>query len=168
MKKSKGVRVMYLAAFVGLSTVLMQPHPTYAGEPRSYPMTCRAGGGMQAQLVMLDNGSAALTIRFKKGTAGASAGQCAWIDRGMRSNEPNELKLYVEHVKSMRMSCARAVCRYVGSRDRHLDYLMNAVVKGEPFQVHVYNIANLTGGGFLGKLKKALQGTGFRVTRVGP
>lgn len=167
------IRVFLLALSAALCALTVQSASAAITEPQSYPMACRAGGGMQAQLTMLDHGTAALIIRFKKGTAGAGVrapgpGECTWLDRGMRPNEPDVLKLYVANAKAIKVNCVRVMCSYVGSANRHLDYLMHAVVGGQPFQVHVYNIENLSNLGMIGVVKRALQGNGFRVTRVGP
>ncbi len=140
--------------------------------PRSYPMTCRGGGQMRSRVIMHKNGRATLAIRFQKGTAGAgtrapSAGQCTWIDRGMRPGEPRVLKLWISNVASIKFYCRQGRCRFAGSTNRNLNYLMKAVQNGSPFQVHAYNIDNMSNQG-ISRIIKRLLGKGFRVTRVGP
>src|SRR4051812_45331799 len=66
----------------------------------TYPLICR--GGTNIVLSSTTNGpygELALYTYFAASTARASdsmpAGTCAWLDRGMRSNEPSTLAQYV-------------------------------------------------------------------------
>ena len=75
------------------------------GEPVSYPMTCLAGGNYQFTLNVTDSHITAL-IRFEKGTSGVGKnfeniaalqpGHCAWLDRGVRGDEPEVIRHTVE------------------------------------------------------------------------
>lgn len=55
---------------------------------RSYPMTCRGGGGLSA----IGVGTTDVQIRFQPGRGPASSGlvpgQCTWSDRALRPGEP--------------------------------------------------------------------------------
>lgn len=87
---------------------------------RSYQLICKSGGGMVA--TMKSNGTIAL--RFAAGTeAGvAQPGQCTWVDRGFREGEPNVLSLASDRQGTM--------------------YLLNHMLSGDRFYVHVYNDNN--------------------------
>jgi len=87
---------------------------------KSYPVVCKGGGNMMAEV----SAGNTVRVRFDPGRQGAGsnppgAGQCAWLDRGFRSGEPNIL--------------------LVQGNGRHADYVIDAVRKGETFYAHIYN-----------------------------
>lgn len=85
----------------------------------SYPMVCRGGGGMSAQLYA----GGTTYLYFAPASQGASVappghGQCTWLDRALRSSEPTVL-----------LSNDPAGARY----------LVENMIGGGTFYVHVYN-----------------------------
>lgn len=97
----------------------------------SFPMVCRGGGGMRAEIFA--NG--AMRIFFTPAAQAANIappqpGQCIWLDRTFRPGEPPVLL--------STFGAARV--------------LLDAMVAGGPFNVHVFN--NNQGA--------------MQVTRVGP
>jgi hypothetical protein len=70
--------------------------PVHAAQ--SFPLLCRGGGTMQFRS-HAGNGAGTFNILglfFNKGTRpaglGLAPGQCSWLDRGMRGNEPDILQ----------------------------------------------------------------------------
>ena len=91
-----------------------------AAAQTSYPVVCKGDGNMMAEV------SAGNTVRgrFEPARAGASdappaVGECAWLDRGFRSGEPNNL--------------------LVQGNGHHANYLLDAVRTAGTFQAHVHN-----------------------------
>jgi hypothetical protein len=87
---------------------------------KSYPVVCNAGGNMMAEV----SSGNTVRVRFDPGRRGAgstppNAGECAWLDRGFRSGEPNIL--------------------LTKGNGRHADYIISAVRKGETFYAHIRN-----------------------------
>ena len=68
--------------------------------------------------------NATISLRFSPGgEAGVvQAGQCTWVDRGFREGEPNVLSL-------------------AGDREGTA-YLLDGMLSGDRFYVHVYNDSN--------------------------
>lgn len=69
-----------------------------AAPPPSYPVMCTGGGNMYFQVSTMPgrNPTAHVTIWFVRGTSAASQqpprkGECTWLDRGMRGDEPRTL-----------------------------------------------------------------------------
>jgi hypothetical protein len=62
---------------------------------QTYPIQCRGGGMSHIGLQVFPNGQNRLTVGFKHGTKpaaqGLAPGECAWLDRGMRADEPQSL-----------------------------------------------------------------------------
>jgi hypothetical protein len=86
----------------------------------SYPMICHAGGAMRATI----SSGGTVRVNFNPTSDAASTtppgpGQCGWLDRGFRTGEPRVLK-------------------YTGGLDG-IHYLVDGVVGGGNFYVHVYN-----------------------------
>lgn len=103
-----------------LSVLAWTSAPAPAPAQTSYPLMCRGGGGMSA------NVTAAGTIRlqFQPGAAAASAtppgpGVCTWLDRGFRPGEPAVLAL--------------------DGDPSGLRYLVDGMLGGGTFYAHVYN-----------------------------
>lgn len=69
------------------STLFFTPN---AFSQRSYTLACRPGSGMQIYQRQTTN---SLHVNFKRGAQasvdGLDAGTCAWLDRGVSTNEPN-------------------------------------------------------------------------------
>jgi hypothetical protein len=109
---------------VTLGTFALALATAFAASPataqKSYPVVCRGGGNMMAEV----SAGNTVRVRFEPARAGASdappaAGECAWLDRGFRSGEPNNL--------------------LVRGNGRHADYLLDAVRNASTFQAHVHN-----------------------------
>ena len=115
-----------------------------AAAQTSYVMTCRGGGDMVAVAGQrVSNPHVFVEITFKPGTAGAGTqapapGECTWIDRGLRSGEPNKI-LFDDFGVSWSQTICRAGSCQVNTPSAPATNLINWVRGGQPFQVHVYN-----------------------------
>jgi len=114
-----GENQMKTLASLGMAVGLLSIASAAAfGQPGGYPMVCRGGGAMKAEIF-----AGAIVVRFEPtdvgvGVAPPSPGQCGWLDRGYRPGEP-------------------AVLQYVGNPDG-VRYLVDGVLRGGNFYVHVH------------------------------
>jgi hypothetical protein len=73
-----------------------------AAAPKSYPLKCRGGGMTAIGFQLFANGEGKLTVGFKPGTkpanSGLAPGECSWMDRGLREQEPKSLCQIVKDV----------------------------------------------------------------------
>jgi len=156
MEKWAGIVGLAAMAFVLCS---MFSVPAYA-KSRTYVLECRGGGGMNA--MVFKNGE--VTIKgFRSGRAAASArhpgpGECAWLDRPMRRDEPKEL--WDAHRNSpinyVAISGNTTSIRWFNSTSRYpIISVLKAIQTGQVFLVHVKQIR-------IGKRPM------FRIERVGP
>ena len=111
-----GTYALALAAAAILAAASAIP----AAAQKSYPVVCKGGGNMMAEV----SAGNTVRVRFEPADTGASdappaAGECAWLDRGFRSGEPNNL--------------------LVRGNGRHANYLLDAVRNAGMFQAHVHN-----------------------------
>jgi hypothetical protein len=64
-------------------------------DAQTYALQCRGGGMSGVGLQIFPNGQNRLTVGFKQGLKpapqGLAPGECAWLDRGMRADEPKSL-----------------------------------------------------------------------------
>ena len=100
--KAQVSRALAVAALLSLSAAV--PPPSLA-EPTSYPLVCLAGGNYRFS-VNVNEQSTTATVRFERGTAGVGKnfeniaalqpGHCAWLDRGVRGDEPEVIRHTVE------------------------------------------------------------------------
>ncbi len=114
------MRLSHCLSALGAATLLAVASATLAHAQKSYPVVCNGGGNMLAEV----SAGNTVRVRFDPGRQGAGsnppeAGECAWLDRGFRSGEPNILM--------------------VQGNGRHADYIIDAVRKGEAFYAHIYN-----------------------------
>lgn len=108
-----------LSLTLAAATMIMAIVPADAS-PRSYQLICKGGGAMVATI----KSNATISLSFSPGSeAGvAQAGKCTWVDRGFRAGEPNVLSL---------------------ASDRNgTAYLLDGMLSGDRFYVHVYNDNN--------------------------
>lgn len=111
--------VIAAVAFV-LSVPLASLATRDAGAQTSYPLICKGGGNMIAQV----RATAQVRVQFAAGADAASnappsPGQCSWLDRGFRSGEPAVLT--------------------VAGDPAHALYIVESVMRGDTFYAHVYN-----------------------------
>lgn len=159
-----------------LAPALLPGSAALGAEPRSYPMICKAGGDM---LLAHDHGNqwgGHVRVRFKKARQGASvrpprAGECAWLDRGVRANEPKRLAFFFNNKQPFNtvLLCNANGCRYRSTRSesnkmsaRVSKYLLDAIQNGKTFHVHVYNCENER------YCHQSIPGKYFQITRIGP
>lgn len=123
---------------------------TVTAAPKSYPMVCRAGGGMTATHSNRNIPSPtrlmySLRVNFQRSTSGASTsqpgpGQCAWLDRPVRGDEPTSLVLTVPDFHNTYSNVVfRQGDNHAGLRTDAgggFKYLVNAIMNGEVFYVH--------------------------------
>lgn len=115
-----------------------------AAAQTTYVMTCRGGGGMVAVAGQrVSQPQVFVEITFARahqgaGTQAPGPGQCAWIDRGVGSNEPDKLIYTDTSVSWTQTRCTGGRCA-VHTPSRGVTALMNAAASGGTFQVHAYN-----------------------------
>jgi hypothetical protein len=141
--------------------------PAYTADPASYPLVCQGGGGLfQLNIDVGGSDRSNLTVTFKGASQGASArrperGECAWLDRGWRQGEPQMLT-WAGDVDNVGLAFSpdgrlgSIDVRRAGPGGAQLKYLVDALRKSEPFQVHAYRASSKSGQAYL------------RITRVGP
>lgn len=88
----KRVWIVSLVGFVVLMASAFGSD-VYAGT--SYPLVCNPGGGMRFRIETKPDFSK-ISIMFRGASTGASTkqpapGECAWLDRGWRAGEPQEI-----------------------------------------------------------------------------
>ena len=111
---------------------------------QSYLMTCRGGGDMLAIAGQrVSNPHVFVEITYKRAAQGAGVrapapGECAWIDRGVNGDEPNKILFKDMGVAWTQTACQNGRC-WTRTPSRPATDLMNAVMNGQPFQLHVYN-----------------------------
>ena len=134
-------------------TALAWPAESYA--ERSYPMVCRGGGSMQANVF---NAKYATTrIYFNKARTGANSrppgtGECAWLDRPINADEPDSLS-FVENSNPVTQIIVNASGTQIRWNERaKITDILKKIQRGEIFNVHAANSRR----GF------------FKVTRLGP
>ena len=163
MTEERGFSAVRLGAFVAAVLAAPLAH----AQPQSYPLACRGGGSLfQLNIDVGGSDKSNLTISFKGAPAGASTrapqrGECAWLDRGWRSGEPQTMT-WVGDIENLglafspdgRLSSISA--QRAGPQSAQLKYLLDALRRGQTFQVHAYRDTARSGESFL------------RVTRVGP
>ena len=87
---SRSIRSLaLLASFQVASAFLLDP---LAFAEQSFPMVCRGGGGMRVEIL----GNGTMRVFFAPAAQGANtappgSGHCTFLDRGLRSGEPNVL-----------------------------------------------------------------------------
>lgn len=133
----------------------------------AYPLSCRGGREMVVRFqAESDNGWTRLHIFFKRGSEGASqrlpaAGECAWLDRGISADEPDQLNIYFRGVRTWLDIQGDEQLRgydFSGTeieKSGRLRTLLDAIFGGEPFTVQ----ARVAGSG---------DNRYFDVVRVGP
>lgn len=144
-------------AAAAILTVALVVLPVYAQPPPSYPLMCRGGGGSSFDLFLGASGGlpSALTVHFRGASVGAAtrppqAGECAWLDRGWRTGEPQLLhwagrpdNVGLSFAADGRLDSVRLPSR-AGADATDLRYLLDALRTGRTFQVRAYS------GGLLG------------------
>jgi hypothetical protein len=115
---NRGGYVVNKLASLGLAAGLVSIASVAALGEQGYPMVCRGGGGMNAEIF-----GGVIIVHFEPtdvgvGVAPPGPGQCGWLDRGYRPGEPATLK-------------------YSGDPEG-VHYLVDGVVGGGNFYVHVH------------------------------
>lgn len=144
---------MFAAGLIGFTWIPQAE----AAEPKSYKLMCRGGGNMDA-MATAQRGRATtdtFTITFEKSSTGAlttqpGPGQCAWLRRPLNDLEPNKLR-YISNGAATVNSWVVSYMNRINSRgistgfrvlSRDAEYLINKVISGEIFYVHIYNVNN--------------------------
>lgn len=147
-------------SIAALSLLIVAGYQSPALAKKSYPMVCRGGGNMWVSV--WNAKYATVTVHFTKASVGASQspprpGQCVWLDRGMRAEEPTELvfKGKANPFLELKVSASGlSVGRW--GRGKSI-YIIRAVQSGQLFYVHAYQYKN-----------KKYGYNFFKITRVGP
>jgi hypothetical protein len=96
--------------------------------PENYELRCRGGGEMKLTLDSPgDSGRRLLKIRFKRAskpaTAGLNPGECAWVDRVVKDDEPDTIIRYVSGPNVPVVTSLRDANKYWGfCASDHGDY----------------------------------------------
>ncbi len=123
---------------------------------QSYPMICQGGAGMYGPvdaLTLDGKTSARIKLTFKRGQTARNPlpGECVWMDRAIRSDEPNRLSYLTAGNQSVSITHNGIV-----SGNGPVKYLIDGLVQRKYFYVHVYQVSVPTFEPF------------FNVTRLGP
>ncbi len=155
-RKRTGLRILMPLVLPGFAAALMIA--SYANaEPQSYPMICHGGGEMSGAWTNVPR----VIISFRKATASASQrppgpGECAWLDRPMRADEPSHLwfSRWASRNPFSIIHMAASGVRVVGwDRRNPAVGPLQAAMSGAVFQVYVYQHESHRW---------------FEVTRIGP
>lgn len=158
--KKKHIFLLITLAIVCLSLIW----PTAFASNKSYPMVLRGGGNMTAHYAR-GSGETVLNITFERAPYGANQqqpgpGQCAWLDRPLSPDEELFLQYKSKNNKITVLKIQKGIIqvdKYEGSSGGHdLKYLIDAIHKGELFNVHVTRAKTPWGSPYL------------KITRVGP
>ncbi len=96
--------------------------------PENYELRCRGGGEMKLTFDSPgEGGRRLLKIRFKRGskpaTAGLNPGECAWVDRAVKEDEPDTIIRYVSGPNVPVVTSLRDADKYWGfCASDHGDY----------------------------------------------
>jgi len=162
--------VTLAALLVGLC--LCCASPAFGANPPSYPMVCHGGPGMR---IMVNHdvdangvpGATAMFIYFKPAAKAGSVapplpGECTWMDRTLRSDEPAVLWIRSPHVEFAfqvygdgRIARDASGIRLNPEGDsadaQQWRYLSEGVLNGKQFTANVYNasgrVMSVTGVG---------------------
>ena len=114
---------------------------------KGYSMVFRGGGRMTARYIQYPKTRApmgGLTIYFQRAPVAATRrspgpGTCAWLDRPLRSNEPNKMFLARpnQYISGLWIGQSDISLSRVSGKD--LKYLLNAMRSGKKFYVRCYN-----------------------------
>jgi hypothetical protein len=118
LQQDRTVGEIAMKVLFALAAALLLSAISEAHAQRSYPLVCRGGGTMKAEV--LANGT--MRMFFTPAFEGANnappqAGQCTWLDRAFRDGEPHVL-----------------LTTYGEAR-----IFLDAMVAGRPFNAHVFN-----------------------------
>jgi hypothetical protein len=131
------------------AAVLLSPPLT--GENPGYMLKCRAGGEMSGKLE--DAGNVyILYITFRKARdfRNLQPGECAWMDRVIKADEPAEM-FWWESSRPINIGVEFGHVWFYTVHNQKLRALLNAIEKGETFYVWVRNKGKLFEIAKLGK-----------------
>lgn len=126
----------------------------------SYTLVGKGGGTMHASYYRSES-HFILDIHFTKAAVSATerqpqAGECAWLDRRFRTDEPGYLVLSIGTNSQVSLnidSGGAHIQRFFGDRRTDVEYLVNAIMGGQAFYVRVH---------------KSSDGSSFLIDRIGP
>ncbi|WP_198264395.1 hypothetical protein [sulfur-oxidizing endosymbiont of Gigantopelta aegis] len=148
--ENKSLTISMLFTLLLFSTLLQ-------AAPQSYPLVCRGGGDNQTTIYNTQNGTMVF-YKFKRSARGASSGvgkgECAWLDRGISSDEPGVISMTFKKAhskvsisqKNGKLSAYKVLTW--GDRESYtkLNKLMSDIKNGREFQVHAYSYKPPRGG----------------------
>lgn len=168
MENRRSIRLVCLltTAILGMWTAAA------VAEPKSYPLTCRGGGDMRFMFWTDDDWDTRFRVYFRRAAKSAAEqpvppGHCAWLDRPIGANEPDNLWIKIKNViPKPTISADGRVVKFdygwaatSGERDREnipvMKYVVDSILQGQTFQVHGY-------------AKSDANGRYILVTRIGP
>lgn len=149
-------RKMFSGIFVSAVLLIVFGNaPSIYGDQQSYTLVCRGGGTMEGSYLNTPSRHS-FSVTFNKSAYSSSKrqpqqGECAWIDRPLRENEPSSLfipSLSREIRISLKFSSAGArVDEGIGSgitgppqQRLILESLLYAITKGNIFYVRVHRV----------------------------
>ena len=122
-----------------LATIALVLSSDYAqAEPKSYPLMCRGGGVMKGIFSVWD-----IKVDFIGAKQGAAVrlpqpGECAWLDRGFRSGEPQKFRWAAKRKMLLQAFFESQDVKKILSSSQNFNYLAKGILNGEVFQVHAY------------------------------
>lgn len=150
----KHSRVVTLCLFV--SVWFMLPGEVQA-RAKSYPLVCRGGETMKGHFTERVISFKFIGAQQSVGSRPPRAGECAWLDRGFRSGEPQEAVWTLGKGVLLRVDFNGRKITRVSTPHRRYKYLANSILNGTVFQIFAYR----------GKCP-GLKCNFLTVTKVGP
>ena len=122
----------------------------------SYPMICQGGPGMYGpvdSIALQGQATAKIMVTFKRGQTARNPlpGECVWLDRAIRPEEPNRFSFIATGSQSLFVTH-----NGLSTGTGPLKYLMDGLTQRKYFYVHVYQVSVPTFEPF------------FKVTHLGP
>ncbi len=108
----------------------------------SYPMACRGGGAMHGYL-NATGGRTILVIDFRKANnhQNLQPGECAWVDRPIRSDEPSTLTYSISS-SSIKAIVSFGKVEFQIQANKDLQTLLDAIQNGKNFHVYCENVGD--------------------------
>lgn len=122
---------------------LLMVNSVFAGEPKSYPLTCQGSTGysvtFKANVTEFNIGFQGGQVAGKK--QAPRAGECSWDDRGWRKTEPTKL-LWKKRMRSETALWFSPDGHMTNASSSQLSIqsLLKTLAKGGQFRVYVYRV----------------------------
>ncbi|WP_319410253.1 hypothetical protein [uncultured Cohaesibacter sp.] len=131
------------AAFALLAIFASTAFSSQAKAANDYVLTCNPAQQMEIVAGQrVSSQEAFAIISFKPGRVGAAMqaprpGECSWVDRGFRPNEPTKL-YFSDNGKWVQSVCSSRSCA-MRTNSRGIQTLATSIQRGRPFVLRAYN-----------------------------